>query len=582
MPGLELERDRVDRALAAAGAGWDGWPEVAASALSDDRARLSALLLLLAAPEPRSGARRTDLGLNARMDRVIDRLRRRRLPWDRATARVAVDAVMSRGDFDDRRVGVALAGAQVVCSAGGADVGLLGALEACASWLDELSPERWRVVEMRSTVRRALAAAAPPDLLDLSLIGGGDGWGEPAREAARARAASEIAPLVRRLGELGPRKPTQRWLRGTADALRPTGAADLLRRWLELAAFTDAVPPDETVSFSGGMLFTRGNEDVVRAAVIATRLLPTHPWIPEVLGVLARRGAATSGQPGMTASLSLKVASAAIDTLAVRQTPEDRKVLEHLLEDLSRRDLVKRVGDALGQEALAAERDEALRREKAAAVRRKADPAPRQTRAAVDILLRRHLAPALRRNGYKGSGRTWRRFHDDRVDVIALGSSEDRLHLSYGVRFDAAHPSDEPHQVDRAKPYDYHLDVRISETWSTTGSELDRCAQHLASTVMPFLDTFARYELARSYLEHGVGTPAGAMSLNNPDSPASWGVLGLLAAAAGDRHAAVEYLSRRLAAEESWADASWRSADDRADAHVAFWRAQLTKARDLP
>lgn len=572
----------MDRAFAGVGVTWDGWPEVAASAGFDDRARLAALLLLLAAPEPQVGAGDGSSVLDRRMGEVIERLRRRRLPWDRTTARLAVEAVMTRGGFDGSRVMVALGGAEAVCSAGSADVALLGVLEACASWLEDLPPERWKVVEMRLLVQRVLAAAAPPDLLDLSLIRDGDGWGGPARRAARGYVSSEIAPLVRQLGELGSRKPSQRWLRATQKALRPASAAGLLRSWLELAADTEVVPPDDTVSFSGGMLFTRGNEDVVRAAVIATRFLPTQRWVPGVLGVLARRGAATSGRPGMTASLALKVASAAVDTLAVRQTAQDRRVLEDLLEDLSRRDLVKRVGEALGQSARAAERDEALRREKAAAVRRKSDPAPRRDRAAVDVLLRRHLGPTLRRFGFRSNGRTWRRFHDDRVDVVAFRSDEDRLHLSYGVRFDAAHPDGEPHPVDRATARDVDLDVRLSENWSPTGPELDRCAQHLAATVVPFLDTFARYELVCAYLEHRAGAPAGTMSMNNPDSPATSGLLGLLALAADDRETAVEHLTRRLAVEESWADSPWHKKDDTAQTRIAFWRAQLSKAQGLP
>jgi len=398
--------------------------------------------------------------------------------------------------------------------------------------------------------------------------------------AARALVASDIAPLVRQLGMLGARKPSQTWLRGAQETLRSPGAADLLRRWLELAAYTDVVPPDDTVAFSGGMLFTRGNEELVRAAVIVARVLPAHGWVPVVLGVLARRGSATSGQPGMTAALALKVATSAVDTLAARNTAADRQVLEELLEDLSRRDLVKRVGAALGREAEADTRIESLRREKAATVRRKADPAPRQLRARVDALLRFHLGPELRRLGFRGSGRTWRRFHDDRVDVVALGSHDDELHLSYGVRLDAAHPEGESYPVDRTRVRDYELDVRLGEEWSTSESELDRCARHLAATVVPFLDTFGRYELARAYLEHGAGAPAGALSLNNPGSPDTNRILGMLALAAGDRFTAVDQLQRLVAVTEEWA-ASATSADDDAHADVVLWRAQLVKAQRL-
>jgi hypothetical protein len=283
----------------------------------------------------------------------------------------------------------------------------------------------------------------------------------------------------------------------------------------------------------------------------------------------------------MTASLALKVASAAVDTLATRGTPTDREVLEELLVDLSRRDLVKRVGTALGRQAQAAERIEALRREKAAAVRRKADPAPRQARAIADALLRQHLGPELRRHGFHTGGRTWRRLHEDRVDVVAFGSSGGRIHLSYGTRFDAAHPDHEPHPVDRAKVRDYHLDIRLVEDWSATGPDLDRCARHLGATVVPFLDTLARYEFARAYLEHGAGAPNSADSLETPGSPRVSGVLGLLASAAGDQPTAVENLAHQLAAAESWANSPEGRCGDTANADVAFWRRELDRARRL-
>jgi hypothetical protein len=430
---------------------------------------------------------------------------------------------------------------------------------------------------MRLLVRRVTAAAAPPDVLDLSLVRDGDAWAVPARESARARHADDIASLVRRLGELGARTPSQAWLRGVQDALRPVAAQELLESWLCLAADTDVVPRDGVDADSGLRLLAHGNEALVRAAVLATRLLPTEEWVPEVLGVLARRGAAAGGT---TESLCLSVASAAVDTLVVRGAPADRAVLEQLLEDLSRRDLVKRIGAALGQVAEAAERDARLRREKAAAVRRKADPEPRRTRAEVDALLRRHLFPTLRRLGFRGSGRTWRRLHGDRVDVVSPGSSGDQIHLSYGTHFDAAHPDGEPFPVDRARIHDYHLDIRLFEDWEAHGPDLDDCARHLEELVVPFLDGLGRYELVHSHLEHGTGAPGsgGAIRPGGPSSPATDGLLGMLALAAGDRATAVDRLTRWLGFEQS----SECQYGDQAAAVVHFWRAHLDRARRLP
>ena len=576
---LDQHREAVDRALTEAGLGWDTWPEVAAAGPLADRDRLSALLLLLAVPQ-----RRRDVpgGAQIYLDdgvEVIERLRRRRLPWDRTTARLALAVVTEREDFDDLRVAVALQGAMAVCAAGAADTLLLDELDRCAVWLDALSPELWRVPEMRLRLRQVRAAAAPPDLLDLSMLRAGDAWGAQAAEAARALPADDLAPLVRRLGELGARKPSQAWLRSVEECLRPDAARELVEAWLQLAAVTDVVPPDDAAAFSGGMLFTYDNEHLVRAAVLATRSLTDAPWVPVCLGVLARRGAATSGRPGMTASLALKVAGAAVDTLAARGTPADRVVLGELLEDLSRRDLVKRVGAALGREGRAGERDATLRKDKASAVRRKADPSPRRARAAVDVLLRRHLGPELRRLGFTGGPRSWRRLHPDRVDVIALGShDEDRLSVSYGTRFDAAHPDGEPFPVEREKARDYHLDVRVTEDWPSTAAELDRCAEHIESAVIPFLDSLGRYELVLAYLQRGAGAPPSAEAL---DGPGDDGLLGLLASAAGDRPTAVAHLEQRVAATEDWASDSYVDPDV-SSAAVRFWSDQLERARRLP
>lgn len=580
---LENHREVVDRALAEAGLGWDTWPMSAATAPLPDRVRLSALLLLLAAPEPRVIVPGGALLLHDEGLDVIDRLRRRRLPWDRGTARLALDVVAERAEFDDRRVAVALRGAQTVCASGEVDVALLKTLQSCATWLEAVPTHVWGVREMRLLVLRVIAAASPPDLLDLSLLRDGDAWVGPARSAATALSADNVTPLVRMLGELGPRRPSGAWLRDVKEALRPTSARALLKSWLELAADTDVVPPDEAteVGFSGGMLFAYGNDEVVRAAVLATQSLP-DAWVSETLGVLARRGAATSGVPGMTASLALKVATAAVDTLAVRGTPADRAVLEDLLVDLSRRDLVKRVGAALGQEVEAAKRDADLRREKAATVRRKADPAPRQARAAVDVLIRRHVGPGLRRQGFTGGARTWRRRHADRVDVIGIGSGDGRIHLSYGTRFDAAHPDGEPFPVEPAKLGSDHLDIHLLEFCEASVPGLDGCARHLEAAVVPFLDSLGRYELARAYLEHNAGAPGSAERREGMGSQAMSEVLGMLALAAGDRVIAVEHLERLLVEAESWAESADATYRDTAQAYIQFWRTHLDRARLLP
>lgn len=574
---IETERQLVERALADAGLHWTDWPACATTGGLGDRAVLATLILLLSERQVRPRFTVEILPWGPPEPSVIDRLRKRRLPWDAATARLALDVAMAGTGFDDTGVTIALRGAEAVCAAGAADVALLDLLDRCRRWLDDLSGDLWAVPETRRLVRRVIAAAAPPDLLDLSLVVDGDGWGAPARAAASAADPDAARRLVRRLGELGARKPSQRWLSECADILRDPAAAILLRRWLELAADAPIVEADETLAFAGGMLFAPGNDDLVRAAVLATGVLAAETWVPPILGVLARRGAASSYLPAMTAALALKVASAAVGTLAARGTPGDRAVLEELLEDLSRRDLVRRVGVALGRQDEAARRNDEIRRAKAVAVRSKADPRPRHDRATADVLIRRHVLPVLRATGFVGRGRTWRRFHPDRVDVVGIGSSGSEVSVGYGTWFDAVHPEGELYPVPRGEVRHGQLDVTLSFTGRASDRSLAPCARTLAEDVVPFLDGLGRYEGVRAYLESGAGVPSGSMAMDNPGSPMVLGVLGLLARAAGDDDTAVGCLTQRLAFVESLEP--MRDDQARHEAEAGFWRAQLERAR---
>lgn len=575
---LELDEhyEVVRRAVAEQGRDWDEWPDVVVTAPLDNQVRLSALLLLLTTTDP---GVEIDGGVVAVHDPavdVMDRLRRRRLPWDAKTARLAV-AVVMQGRFNDYRVEVALRGSEVVCAAGEADAALLRALQDCVAWLGTL--DSLGAAEMLRLAQRAISAATPPDLLDLSMLQPGDAWVDSARAVARTQPADDVAPLVRTLGRLGAGKPSQAWWRAVEDALRPAAARELAKSWLELAADTDVV---QLEADGARLLFAYGNDDVVRALVYAAGLLPGEPWAPGVLGVLARRGAAPCGVPGIPASLSLKVASAAVDSLIARGTPADRGVLEQLLEDLSRRDLVKRIGTALGRGAEVADRDAALRRTKAAAVRRKADPAPRRDRAAADKLIRRHLAPTLRRTGFTGRDRRWLRVQPDRVDAIRIGFSEQQIDVSYGTRFDAAHPEGDPYPTERTDAArSGYLDVLLNETWKATEPAMERCAHHLETVVVPFLDTLGRYELARAYLELDAGRPSSAHRMEEPGEVTTSATLGLLALAAGDRGTALTHLNRRLAQAETWANNVEPTRRSAADTEVRFWRAQVDLARLL-
>ncbi|RYU13427.1 hypothetical protein [Nocardioides iriomotensis] len=515
-----------------------------------DQARLAALLRLMALE---------DIGLSERQE--IDRLRRFRLPWSAGTATTALDVARCRSDFNDLHVGIALGAAHRVCSAGEADAALVDALAATRDWLDTVAVHRWRVPDMQARVRRVLVAASPPALLDLSLVRDGDGWGARARDLARELPADAVAPVVRLVGDLGSKRPSKTWHAAMADAVHPEPARALVVGWLRRASDADRALP--------GRLFCPGNDDLVRASVFAAQHVDDDR-LPFLLGALARRGAATSGLPGATEALALKVATAAIDVLGARDASADRAELQALLEDLTRRDLVARVGLLLGETDASERRNELLRRAKASDVRRKADAAPRRRRAAVEQEVRRLVAPVAREHGFAGSGTLLRRRHLDRLDLLAIGIHDGRPRLTFGTRFAAAHPPDEPRHVPMDRTRDVHLDVRLVDDFVTEGRDgLLAMADRVTEVVVPFLDDLGSYPVVRDHLLHGSRLTGEVLDLTSPGSPQADGVLGLLALDARDTETAVAALERRVGfVEERDPDA----------AELAFWRDCLARA----
>ncbi|MCP2048975.1 UNVERIFIED_ORG: hypothetical protein J3D58_003047 [Paenarthrobacter nicotinovorans] len=481
------------------------------------------------------------------IDTTVDRLRRRSLPWDASTATLALRIVAQLEKFDGQRAGVALRAAEQVCLKGTATQQMLQSVKDLRTVL-ELMPgpmvglgrlDYWQMPETLALIERVLAAATPPDILNLSIIRDGDSWGAPAREAARRYPAGEVAPLVRLLTSLGPAKPGKTWRRKVAEELTRSSPSGLLADWLKIASDTDIVSPDEHAALgdSGAMLFAHGNDDLVRASAFAAQELADDPAVAELLGILARRGAAASGVPGMTGALALSVASAALDSLAGRSAESDRTELRKLFEDLTRRDLVRRIGKYLGlsQETLD-QRDTVLRRSKAAAVRAKADPAPRRARAAMDAIVRSKFGPILKARGFKPRGRTFRRASSDRVDVVAIGSfGMDQFAWSYGTRFVSTWPPREPADIDEAG-----LDIRLAEESGISETDVEFAANKLQDVILPFLDSMGSYELVRAYVEHDTGAPTGSRCIAGRGTPI--GFLGLLALSVGDRATATQVL----------------------------------------
>lgn len=172
--------------------------------------------------------------------------------------------------------------------------------------------------------------------------------------------------------------------------------------------------------------------------------------------------------------------------------------------------------------------------------------------------------------------------HADRVDAIHIGSSADRVVVSFGTVFDAAHPEGEPYPIERTDAASGgHLNVLLNEAWTATDTDMERCADHLEAVVLPFLDTLGRYELARAYLELDAGRPPSAHRMEEPGTLTTSATLGLLALAAGDRATALAHLHRRLAHAQTWASNVEPRDCTTADTEVRFWRAQVDLARLL-
>lgn len=360
--GVDEHRAVVDEALGVLGVGWDAWPAVLTDRRLDASSRLSGVIVLLAVADGEVGSGPEMMSYDP-WDESLDwlgrarepwsSLARMRLPWTAATATTALSVVIGRGPYDDRRIALALRGARQVCSAGQADAGLIDALTGCVAYLDALErsgSSEYRLSELLQLAQRIIASATPPELLDLSLIVDGDTWAAAARDAARSEPHDEIAPLVRLLSDLGPRKPPKSWCRDVARALQPPAAHRLLRRWIELAAAAQPVPewPGSEIGFCRGTLFIGTNENVVRAAVWATSLVPDETWPIAHLVRLATRGEQHNGAARLPEALALKVAAAAIDVLVARGAPADQMALTELLGVLQRKDLRKKVDTARG------------------------------------------------------------------------------------------------------------------------------------------------------------------------------------------------------------------------------------------
>lgn len=570
----EMLLQEMEGTLDRMGVGMDDWPEgVDVTALSP-RGQLVALLLVMdVSPTLVNGWR-----FRSAEDEIVRSLPRKSLPWDSDTAVFALQAAL-KVDCMNYICGPALRGAEKAMAAGHVDTALYEAIDACATHLAGLMhgriATRYNVDKDLKTANRLLASFLPPGVLDLTAVQDGDEWAERARQLARAHPVDDVEPLIRHLALLGHKAPSQTWQRQLQEVLRPEAARALVAEWVRAAR--------ETGVADDGHLYAPSNEDLVRAAVIAGRTIDAIEVPSEVLGALVRQGAET--RPPSTESLALRVASAAVDTLAQRGADSDLAELERLLDDISRRDLLKRIGAALGPEAVARadQRDADLKKQKAAAVRAKASPIPKLLRGEVDRMLEERVNATMRELGFRKSGRTWRRWVDGRVELVDFYSSDLYMSVQYGVLFEGLHPEDGPavqRDPKRVKPFE--LDLLVSDTgWFADDDVLDLLAERVRTEIVPFLqrcgDRTALFEL----LLHGVGLPPVARrsdprfretdySVSLRRTPAQSNVLlGALACIDGDR-----------AAAESWLGAADRQVDPLSHhatkSEIDYWRGRVT------
>lgn len=563
---MEVALDRI-------GVGMNEWPDGVDVKKLSPRDQLVALLLILDI----SPARVNGWPFRSAEDKIVTSLPRKTLPWDSDTAVFALQAAL-KVDCMNYICGPALRGAEKAMAAGHVGPALYEAIDACATHLAGLMhgriAPRWNVDKDLKTANRLLASFLPPGVLDLTAVHDGDEWAERARQLARAHPVDDVEPVVRHLALLGHKAPSQTWQRQLQEVLRPATARLLVAEWVGAAR--------ETGVAADGHLYAPSNEDLVRAAVIAARSMSEEEVPSEVLGALVRQGAET--RPPSTESLALRVASAAVDTLAQRGTDSDLAELERLLDDISRRDLLKRIGAALGPEAVARaeKRDADLKKEKAAAVRAKASPIPKLLRGEVDRMLDERVNGTMRELGFRKSGRTWRRWVDARVELVDFYSSDLYMSVQYGVLFEGLHPEDGPapqRDPKRVKPFE--LDLLVSETgWFAEEEVLDLLAERVRTEIVPFLERCGDRTALFELLLHGVGLPP---VLNRGDPrfrdtdysvslrrrPAQSGLaLGALACLDGDR-----------AAAESWLGAADRQVEPLSHhgtkSEIDYWRERV-------
>ena len=282
---------------------------------------------------------------------LIAALRHRVLPW--TSSDVALCLRLSAARFDQGTTMFSLGVARRFLAEHHGQSAVYAALQDQADALDRQPEHVWQVLELRRRARALLAEQAPGGLLDTSVFETADAWGPVARldmeHAVQADPGLVSFPgLLARATNV---RPTKAWLE-EAEALvaGSEAAASLLRALLEaLSTVPLSAVPVTRDDPADQWLVSPGNAVLLRGCALASRYVDAE-WMAGVLGRAALRGAASHPERWVTTALCAPLAGAAIDTLGVRRDHGDRgarEQLELLGGEITRRDLLKRVTDAL-------------------------------------------------------------------------------------------------------------------------------------------------------------------------------------------------------------------------------------------
>ena len=387
---------------------------------------------------------------------LIGALRPRSLPWQAGDVALLLRA--SVAGFDQTAVMYALGVAKRLLARRPGEPDVYDALLEVEQVLVEVPQSVHQVPELRQRTRTLIATQAPGRLLDASPIALVDGWGDGARGSFETAVAAEpgLVELLPRLGEVRTLRPTITWQRAVRELVAGSAVAaallhDLLAPLVDLQ-LTEArgQGPHDHDWEASTWLVSPGNAVLLRGAALATVYVDDPDRMAPLLGHLVLRGASRHPQPFVTVAQCAPLASGALEALVIRHEGGEAAATDQLrllAEDLTRRDLLKRVHAALGTDpevvrALDAAVAEAKRRETA----RKANPLPKRQRADLTRLVRAEVAPLLRTAGFDAArGMSFCRTLPDHQALVTIGLNGGPAEVLVGLRRGAFPPGEVPH-----------------------------------------------------------------------------------------------------------------------------------------